>query len=137
MNKGSKEWLKKLKLKEIRVHMGMFDYLVNVIIGKYKSINEYARVRFEDDKFDINEGDDDVEPYGQFITRNGYVNIIWLPRYPKTPREYATLAHESVHAACALMDWADIKINKQTDEVVAHAATHIINEVLKSRGKSV
>lgn len=61
--------------------------------------------------------------------------LIALPRFPKTPEEIATLAHEAVHA----VDWIFEIIGEESrSEVFAHAISAIVETVLlegKKKGK--
>lgn len=118
---------KKYNLKEIRVYMGVFDYVVIVAVGDRKKVHEYVSFKFEDSEF--------TEVVTEFVRgktyhRVGYCPIIWIPRIPKTPREYATLAHEALHATYHLFDWVGLEANHETEEVMAHSMAHIINSVL-------
>ena len=97
-------WLKKLGLKEINIHMGLFDYTIICIVGKYESMNEYIQMKFDDKDFDLYEWDKGFEPRGKCFYRAGFVPVIWIPRYPKTPREHASLAHECLHSIYHLFD---------------------------------
>lgn len=126
-------WLKKLGYKEVDIHMGTFDYKIVCVIGDYKNINEYIQYKFEDPDFNYLDHNRGYEPRGQCIYRTGYVPIIWIPRLPKTPREYATLAHESLHAMCHVFRWAGLSVTDETEEVLTHGMSHIITEILNSK----
>lgn len=60
--------------------------------------------------------------------------VIWLPRFPKTPEEIATLAHEAVHAVSFFMDWRGFKWSPG-DEVSAHSVDYIVRRVLEESHK--
>lgn len=124
----------KFGLKEIPVHMGAFDFTVICIIGKYKNVRKYVEWKFETS---LPDGWLDVgyEPRGKYFFKMGYVPVIWIPRYPKTSREHATLAHESLHAAYRLIAWTGMPITDDTEEVMTHSMAHIINTVLGSKKK--
>lgn len=126
-------WLKKLQLKEVEVHMGMFDFSINIVIGKYESVNEYVRFKLDDEYFDVADFDGGYGSRGKCIYRSGYRPIIWIPKYPTKPREYATLAHESLHAMYHVQRWANFELSDETEEVMTHGVAHIINVVLESK----
>ena len=128
-----KTWLKKLGLKEIHVHMGMFDFGINVVIGDYKSLTPYIQYKFDDKEFNTDYFDNGYACRGKTVFRSGYCPVIWIPRKPRTPREHATLAHECLHAVYHLQRWAGFKLGDDTEEVMAHGMAHIINEVLTSK----
>ena len=44
-------WLKKIGLKEKHVHMGMFDFGINVVIGDYEGLTPYIQFKFDDKEF--------------------------------------------------------------------------------------
>lgn len=121
-------------LRELHVHMGMFDFGVNVAIGPIEKLTPYVRYKLEDP--DFGKGDDAprvlAQGRGWYVARVGFCPIIWIPRMPKTPREHGTLAHESIHAVMRMMEWASIPTNYDTEEVVTHAVSHIVTTVLGS-----
>jgi len=54
--------------------------------------------------------------------------LIFLPKKPKTPQQYGTLAHEAVHAVEHIFN----KIKQPLgDEVFAHAVGAVVRETLK------
>jgi hypothetical protein len=68
-----------------------------------------------------------------YYCRKGRALIIWLPRWPRTPEEYGTLAHEVGHVVRCLCGWAGIEINEDTDEVLCHGLKHGVKSVLEAR----
>jgi hypothetical protein len=127
------KWLKKLGLKEIPIHMGMFDFWLNVVIGKEEGLSEYVAFKFEtteDDK--ILSG---WKRRGAVFSKGNFCPILWLPRYPRGPREQATVAHEALHIVYDIMAWAGIPMTRDTEEVVTHAMGHIISKILESKSK--
>lgn len=119
--------MKKFKgITEKKIHMGMFDFVVIVIIGDYTVAKSYVSWKFEDKETDLDEFNREYEPRGMCFFRRGYVPIIWIPKKPKTKREHATLAHESLHAVFHLFDWINLPLNRDTEEVMTHAMAHII-----------
>lgn len=122
--------MKKFNLEEIEISMGMFDFSVICVVGKYQNLGKYIQWKFEDKSFDPKNFDLNYECRGKFLFKIGYVGVIWIPRKPKTAREYATLSHECLHAVFYLFDWACLRINKETEEVMAHAVSHLITNIL-------
>jgi len=121
-----------LKLKEIRISMGMFDFDVICVVGNYENAVKYSAWKFEDD-FVIELGESsnkNYKPRGKCFFRAGYVPVIWMPQRPKTPREIATLAHECLHAVFHLLDWAAIPATRDTEEVITHAQAHLVTNIL-------
>ena len=121
-------------LLELHVHMGMFDFGINVAIGPVENLTRYVRYKLEDEDFGKN--DDAVrltDGRGWYIARRGFCQIVWIPRFPRSPREYGTLAHESIHAVSRMMEWASIPSNYDTEEVLTHGVSHIVTSVLAAR----
>ena len=118
------------KIQEIRVQMGIFDFTVIVLIGDYSKACRRVEYKFEAKDANLERFDMGYIPRGKCFFRRGYVPIIWIPRKPKTPREQATLAHESLHSVYHLMEWANIPMTRDTEEAVTHSMAHIINTVL-------
>ena len=111
--------------------MGVFDYTVVCIVGDYGNVEKYLQWKYEDnDKLAVQE-----IPRGTVFLKPGYVPVLWIPRLPKTVREFATVGHEALHCVFHLFRWAKIPIDDSTEEVVAHSTAHIINEILSSMGK--
>lgn len=116
---------------ENRVHMGVFDFEVVVVVGDYKTACSYALWKFEDKDTNLEDFDNGYEPRGKCFFRRGYVPVIWIPRKPKTKREHATYAHECLHAVFHLFEWANLSINRETEEVMTHSMAHLITNGIK------
>lgn len=123
--------MKKFGFSEIIVNMGIFDFSVIVIYGNQDNVQKYVNWKFEDENFSVVESQRGYEPRGQTFFCKGYVPIIWLPRKPKSPREYGTLSHECLHSIYHLFDWADVPMDRSTEEVAAHAMGHMVTEILE------
>jgi len=125
---------KKFNLIEIRVDMGLFDYDVLCVIGNLSECVKYVADVFEDNSIDddwseeVNRG---YEPRGRCYHRAGYVPIIWIPKVPKTAREYATLSHECMHAVFHLFEWAAVPIDRSTEEVFGHSLAHLVTNIIQ------
>jgi len=118
-----------LGLMEAEVYMGIFDFKVVCIAGPYEKALEYVAWKFEED--DMSHIDNwGYKARGKCFFRSGYVPVIWIPRYPASAREHATLAHEAVHAAMHLFQWASLQVEPATEEVFGHTIGHIVNETL-------
>ncbi len=110
--------------------MGLFDFAVNFAVGDCDACIKYVRFKFEDEEFeDDSKG---YAPRGKCFFKAGYVPIIWIPRVPKTPREYGTLSHECFHALMHMHDWASVPVGvESTEEVTAHALAHLVTKALE------
>ena len=109
--------------------MGMMDYDINFLIGSVKNVEEYVSYKFEYDKFELGKH----QAYGWHFYLEDYCSIVWVPHFPRTPREYGTFFHEISHAIIRMMDWAGVTINIENDEVFCHALRHLGQKVLEQR----
>jgi len=110
------------------IHFGMFDYPVVVVIGNRKKLQSYVRWKHDSPKFKIF-----TSVCGSRATTfrtPGYIDIIWLPKRPKSPEEIATVAHESLHVVQGLFDWVGMDMDEPTQEVAAHALGFLVKEIL-------
>lgn len=124
---------KQLKLHEVNVHMGLFDFGVRFLVGDFDATAKYVAWFWEDEDAEAFANDSNIGylPRGKCFYRTGFVPIIWISKVPESPREYATLSHEIIHALFHLFDWANVPIDNSTEEVFAHAEAHLVNGFLK------
>jgi len=118
-------------LREKIVHLGVFDFSVVCVVGKYENLGKYLRWKFEDNSLDLDDFYDGYKPRGKCCFCRGYVPVVWIPRLPQTPREHATLAHECLHAVYHLFDWASLPLTSDTEEVMTHSMGYLISEFTK------
>lgn len=62
---------------------------------------------------------------GDFVSIPGIPPILWIPKIPQTPEEYGVLNHEISHLIFYIMQWANIKINEETEEVFSHQMQYL------------
>lgn len=118
--------------KEIYTDFGLFDFQVVCIVGEKKNINAYVQWKLGDKNYDIEQVQDGYESNGLTIYRKNFIPVIWIPRKPKTPKEYSTLCHESIHAALKGFEWAGLRVNDETEEVLTHAVAHLVENILSN-----
>jgi len=114
-------------MKILRIELPPFDYRVVVVIGEHKQCMRLIAGRMEDKGI--------LETplaLGDCFRTKDVCPHIWIPRKPKTPREIGTLAHEAVHAALWLMDWAGTSMEKESgrDEFFGHTVSYIVSQVM-------
>lgn len=76
-------------------------------------------------KFDTTATIADFEARGVTFT-NGSVIVIWMPEV-----EDQIVAHELLHANIAIMNWAGVKLNDDTEEVYAYNLQYLTKEFYK------
>lgn len=128
MSEKHKKFLRKVGIKEKSVHLGMVDAEIVFAIGKIDHLQEYVAFKFECDKEDV-EVKDNV--YGYCFHTDGYCPIVWLPRYPISDRELATLAHECFHASMYVARHLNLPVDKYSEEVIAHCIRYLMQSFLK------
>lgn len=123
---------KKLGLEVLDTPMGLFEFSVRCVMGNYENSIKYAAHIFEEDEqYFMDMANDGFAPRGRTFYKTQYVPIIWVEEYPKTPRGYATLAHECIHAINNMFDWVSMPLCRETEEVFAHSVAHVMNNVLE------
>ncbi len=119
--------------KKILIDMGMFDYDIYVIISNNKTrVGKYVNDYYKAEDGILRSPDNEL---GICYSKDGYCPVIWIPKFPKSPKEYGTLAHEAFHAVFYMTKWASIKINEATEEVIAHAVSYIVGKTLEKAKK--
>lgn len=113
-----------MKIKEIKIPILNNEYSVIVCWGDNKAVKRTVN-RWHQGCADLMSGLEDRR--GVCFYKHGHHPIIALPRFPKTPTEIGTLAHESVHAINHIFD----SVSEQTrDEVFAHSVGAVVRTVL-------
>jgi hypothetical protein len=116
---------KRLRVKFAHVHFGMFTYGMTVVIGPFEGAKKFAGWKQETSY------DREVVPQGMVFDRHGYEPVLWLPRVPRTAREYGTLAHEVFHVVCCLMRWAAVPLTEESEEAFTHALGFGVTQALE------
>lgn len=128
MPKSKSNPAKRLGLKEVEVNFGTFDFTVTCVIGSDKGLQEYVRWKLEDQGITLND-----PARGRYFLRQGYAPVMWIPRAPRSPREYGTLAHEMLHIVRVIMDWVGMPpLNHDTEEAYCHALGHGVTKILEA-----
>lgn len=111
------------------IYLEIYDFTVHFCIGdKQKSLN------FINKSFQLPDSKEgipaftlaDMEAKGLRFKRIGYIPIIWLPHFPKTPMEIGTLSHEIFHVVCDVFNrWTDIPLSSDSEEAYCHLIAYI------------
>jgi len=120
---------RKSRLKKIRVHFGMFDFTVHVVIGDEREAMDFASGAH---RKQYSETHTLGRAYGTIYRHNDYEPVIWLPKFPKTTKEHGTLAHEALHAVNELARWAGLDMTYESEETFCHALDYIVEKVLEA-----
>lgn len=122
----------RLGLKERNIHFGMFDFSFVYLEGPRKNVEKFVRWKLDDYETPIQApAQAAYGAHGLTFYRPGYVPILWLPRKPRTAREHGTVAHEVLHIVVRLMNWADVTLSSESEEVYCHAVGFAVTQVLE------
>lgn len=115
-------------MKKYLLSAGTYDFTYYLVIGKdCENIIKFVRFKFDDKDFEYH-----FQSRGAFFGRFNLVPILWLPQKPKTPREYATLAHECLHLVnYMLIRWAEMSHNLDSEEAFAHQLSKCMTDCLE------
>lgn len=117
-------------MKKFRLHAGTYDceYLLFIAPREEgEQVLQVIRDGWEDQtlKYDFSES------RGCCIRKFNYIPAIWFPRYPKTPTEYGTIAHECLHLTnYILLQWVDLPLTWECEEAYTHLLAKIVRDVL-------
>jgi len=81
--------------KSITIRIFNEDYKINVAWGDHKYLQKVAK-REGHNWYKVDTHDQSF--LGKTVLTKGVQPLILIPRYPRTPEEIGTLAHEAVHA---------------------------------------
>ena len=114
-------------LLEIAINFDTFDYRAVCVVGPQKKLERYVQWAFSDKTFSLQQ-----KTYeGLFLSRDGVEPIVWIPCKPKTPKDYGTLVHECMHLVHYMMNWANISLTDDTDEIYGFVLGHTVNSIIR------
>lgn len=120
-----------LGFRQIVVRYEMFRYEFECIIGPKKNVGKYAATQHDNP---AHSADYEVtDQLAKFYCRTGFVPIIWLPRFPRTPHDYELLAHEVGHAVIFMLEERGVPIDHKNDETFCYALGHGVRTILEAK----
>lgn len=119
-----------LGFKEILIEYEMFGYEIACIVGPLKNVPKYVAHYHHREPPSLEEL---KTGYGWTFYSSGRAPIVWIPRFPKNPREYGTLAHEVAHAVTAMLDWKGVPIKANCDETFCNALGYGVTKILEAK----
>lgn len=116
---------KKLPFYAFRLNAGTYDYDFWVVVSEDTDrVQEWFRKKF-DPTFKHNFGQGFVAQF------KDYTPVLWIPRFPKTPREYGTLSHEIFHMTEKIMVWSGVVLTEHSEEAYCHLIAYITRNILE------
>jgi hypothetical protein len=117
--------------KEIIVPILNDEYKVIVCFGDKKYIKKILKDwHFEKEFPDWNFIGEKLDKRGLCFYEKGCHPVIYMPKFPKTPEEIGTLAHEAFHAINDIFDKLEETVH---DEVFAGSIGAVVRKVLKNK----
>lgn len=109
----------------------MFRYEIECIIGPKKNVGKYV-------SHHLNAGDDRAsyeitDQRGRFYYSKDRAPILWLPKFPVSPREYGALAHEISHAVVDMLDYVGCEFGADGDETFCYAVDYGVTKILEAK----
>lgn len=66
---------------------------------------------------------------GGSFNLNGEAHVLWVRHAPDTPDGVAEVAHEAFHTAFNILDFAGVRLSRDSDEAFAYLAGYIAGRV--------
>lgn len=137
-NFKAKNMVKMRSFRTFKIDSGCFDFPINFCISNdiprvAKWVNFKTELPSKNNCYVIKETDFDC--LGKRIYIPGYCPIIWLPRFPITPKEFGTLYHEIFHAICDVTRWVGVELTESSEEVFCHLIGHITKQFFEVANK--
>jgi hypothetical protein len=117
-------------MRVIRIEMGVFDIWVLALVGPEKNLEGFVRWNYNKPEY-VHELSEYSGHKGMCLKPKGCAPAVWIPRKPRTPEEYGTLAHECTHAAIHVMEWIGMPINNETSELLTHTVAWLVDNILE------
>lgn len=111
-----------IKSKPLKINGGTFDLDIYVYTG---TDTTYLKREIGDiTKIEINGCN--FEARGLTFYNYSYPIVIWFPEYPK---DNSILNHELLHAVIALMQWANIPLTNETEEIYTYELQYLTKQL--------
>ena len=119
----------------------IFKRGIGVFIGTLEQFKKWVSIDYtsDDEKafiemiLNLEENDVGIASFN-YDYKNGN-GIVLLPKFPKTPKEIAALAHEMMHATFFIMDFCQVDYNKNTNnETFTYVHEHLMRNALEETG---
>lgn len=113
-------------MSEVLVDMSFVDMQILCVFGNREVLQKKLRKVFDEPSLTIEPSNTKL---GETFMKDGYIPVIWVPRKPKKPREYGTLAHEATHAVSYMFRYLKTPINEDTEEIFSKAVGYIVQKI--------
>jgi hypothetical protein len=121
-----------LGFKQVIVDFPVFRYQFECIIGPKKNVGKY--VAFHLNYTSNKEALEITTQRGRFYYSHGNRSpIVWLPKFPQTPREYGDLSHEIGHAVIDMLEYIGAPIDRDNDETFCYAHGYAMEKILEAK----
>lgn len=119
--------MKKIPLKQQIIDLSIFRTKILVIISKDKEhVLRAVKYQHGGSIFDNLNGSD-----AACFFEDKKSPILWIQRYPKTPKDYGILTHEACHISTHVLENCRVKTTKEDGETYAYLTEYIVEQILK------
>lgn len=125
--------------------MGKWKYIradvykrgITIYIGTKESLLEFVRKAYSENNKLIEEVKEHIKGDAEATTylEEGGQSLIWVPKFPKNPKQIAIMAHEILHATFVLMDYvgAEYRYNGP-NEPYTYLFEYFLSKALNEKG---
>lgn len=114
-------------MQEFSLHGGTFNYSIHVILcSDLEKASTYVNEKLGQ-SFATSET---FNCLGKifYSETDDYCPVMWLPSYPTTTEEVATVAHELLHLVFRITNWAGIIYSPSSEEVYTHLLSYLVRQ---------
>lgn len=126
--------------------MGKWKYIradvykrgITVYVGPKESLPDFVEKAFSENKKLIEEVKEHTKSSGVEATtylEEGGQSLIWVPKFPKNPKQIAIMAHEILHATFVLLDHVGVEYRYEgPNEPYTYLFEYFLNRALNEKG---
>lgn len=111
---------------------------ITIFIGPRKELPKFVKKAYEDCEDLLKEVEKTLDEEGAIGTT--YMEefgqtLIWIPKFPSTPAEIGSLAHEILHATMHLLDYINVEYRYDgPNEPYTYLLEYFLTEALSKEG---
>lgn len=110
---------------------------ITIFIGPKKDLPTFVKKAFKGNKTLLESIKDSLkeDSLGTTYHEDFGQSLIWIPKWPKTPKELGTLAHEILHATMNMLDYIDVEYRYGgPNEPYTYLFEFLFTEALEEKG---
>ena len=111
---------------------------ITVFMGTRKELVKFVEEAYDGDELLLKQVKDDVDDatsIGTAYKEERGQSLVWVPSFPKTPEQIASLAHEILHATYTLLDFCGVEYRYGgANEPYTYLFEYFLTNTLKKEG---